>query len=217
MQNLLTFLQYKWPGGLFTEDIIEKITDPEMLAQMEKVTAFRGYLSTGSFIGIQMLNIAKNVLGASDKDRLFATCETYNCLPDPFQVLAGCTIGNKGLRIKDYGKMAVTVTKQAPLNSRIKGVRVILDPAKTVQYPRLHAWFMKTEKVSHFEAISVLLRAAESVYTWEVFDLDVPEKPKKNIVICESCKESFVQREEEMLCETCLEHKYLSVRFVRKD
>jgi formylmethanofuran dehydrogenase subunit E len=186
------------------EDILRKIADPDMCSQIEKVVAFHGYLSTGSFIGIQMLNIAKNVLGASNGDRLFVICETCNCLPDPFQVLAGCTIGNKGLKIKDYGKIAVTVTKQAPVHSRMKGVRVVLDPAKTIQYPRLHAWFMNTEKVAHSEAISILLQAGESVYTWKVLELDVPEKPKKKISICETCKESFVQRDE-TLCAACLE------------
>ncbi len=193
------------------EDIIAKIADSEMRSQIEKVASFHGYLSTGAFIGIQMLNIARRVLGASNGDRLFVTCETYNCLPDPFQALAGCTIGNKGLKIKDHGKMAVTVTKRVPVDSRIKGVRIMLDPAKTVQYPSLHAWFMKTEKVTHPEAISILLRAGESVYTWDILDLDVPEKPRKKIAICEGCKESFIQREEEMLCVACLERLQMKV------
>lgn len=152
-----------------------------------------------------MLNIAMRVLGASNKDRLFVTCETYNCLPDPFQVLAGCTIGNKGMKIKDYGKMAVTVTKKAPANSKIKALRVMLDPAKTIRYPKLHAWFMKTEKIAHSEAIINLLQAGESVYTWEILDIVVPDKPKKKIAICERCKESFIQREEELLCASCAE------------
>jgi formylmethanofuran dehydrogenase subunit E len=189
------------------EEIIESIGDPEMRSQILKVAPFHGYLSTGAFIGIQMLNIAKRVLEASNGDRLFVTCETYNCLPDPFQVLAGCTIGNKGLKIIDHGKMAVTVTKRAPANSRIKGVRIMLDPAKTVQYPRLHAWFMKTEKVSHPEAISILLLAGESVYTWKILNLDVPEKPRKKIAICERCNESFIQKNDEMLCTACLDER----------
>jgi len=153
-----------------------------------------------------MLNLAKKILGASNKDRLFVTCETYNCLPDPFQVLAGCTVGNKGLMILDHGKMAVTVTRSASAGSMVKGVRIILDPAKTVRFPRLHAWFMKTEKIPHPEAISILLSAGESVYTYKILDLEAPEKPRKKIAICECCKESFVQRDEEMLCVACLEH-----------
>jgi len=188
------------------EEITEKITDPEMRSQIEKVVSFHGYLSTGAFAGFQMLNLAKRILGVSNKDRLFVTCETYNCLPDPFQVLAGCTIGNKGLKILDHGKMAVTVTRRASAGSMVKGVRIMLDPAKTVRYPRLHAWFMKTEKIPHPEAISILLSAGESVYTYKILDLEAPEKPRKKIAICECCKESFVQRDEEMLCVACLEH-----------
>jgi formylmethanofuran dehydrogenase subunit E len=64
---------------------------------------------------------------------------------------------------------------------------------------------MKTCKVSHPEAVSILLEAGESVYTWEVMDLIVPEKPRKQISICEECKESFIQHEEESLCQACLE------------
>jgi formylmethanofuran dehydrogenase subunit E len=186
------------------EEILKKI-DPKMRAQIEKVAPFHGYLSTGAFAGIQMLNIAKRVLEASEGDRLFVTCETYNCLPDPFQVLAGATIGNKGLKIKDHGKMAVTITRRAPAGTNVKGVRIMLDPAKTARYPRLHAWFMKTEKVPHPEAVSILLSAGESVYSWEIMDFDIPEKPGKKIAICERCEESFIQRDDARLCVACLE------------
>jgi len=187
------------------EEILRKIKDPELCAQVERVVPFHGYLSTGAFIGIQMLNIARRVLDINSGDRLFVTCETYNCLPDPFQVLAGCTIGNKGLRIKDHGKMAVTINKRGDIGCQVKAVRIMLDPAKTARYPRLHDWFMKTCKVPHPEAVSILLEAGESVYTWEVMDLVVPEKPRKRISICEECNESFIQREDERLCRACLE------------
>ena len=187
------------------EEILKKIADPKMRSQIEKVAPFHGYLSTGAFAGIQMLNIARRVLEASDGDRLFVTCETYNCLPDPFQVLAGATIGNKGLKIKDHGKMAVTVTMRAPVGTNVKGVRIMLDPAKTARYPRLHAWFMKTEKVPHPEAVSILLSAGESVYSWKNMDHDVPEKPGKKIAICERCIESFIQKDDEALCIACLD------------
>ncbi len=191
--------------GLCMDELIQKIPDVEVQSQARKVVPFHGYLSTGAFIGIQMLNIARRVLEASEGERLFVTCETYNCLPDPFQVLAGCTIGNKGLRVKDYGKMAVTVTKRAPIGACIKGVRIMLDPEKTAAYPRLHSWYMKTEKVPHDEAVSILISAGEGVYSWETFDFTVPERPEKKIAICERCKESFVLKGDGMICQACLE------------
>jgi len=187
------------------EEIIAGVKDPKMRSQMEKVVSFHGYLSTGAFIGIQMFNLAKRVLNISDGDRLFATCETYNCLPDAFQAIAGCTIGNKTLRIRDHGKMAVTINKRAPIGEKIKGVRVVLDPAKTRRYPKLHAWYMKTERIPHSEVVTILLDAGESVYSYEIVDLVVPEKPSKRIVICDNCKESFIQRVGETVCPACSE------------
>ncbi|MDD5472874.1 MAG: FmdE family protein [Candidatus Methanoperedens sp.] len=188
------------------EDVLKKITDPYLLFQIERVSSFHGYLSTGAFIGIQMLNIAKRVLDAGPKEQLYVTCETYNCLPDPFQILAGCTIGNKKLKIRDYGKMAVLVNKRAPENQMlVRSVRIVLDPSKTAQYPRLHEWYMKTGKVSHEEAISILIDAGESVYTYKIMNIELPEKPEKRIALCANCGESFVRKNDGALCMGCME------------
>lgn len=189
--------------GTSMEELIQKVADPKLRSQMERVASFHGYLSTGAFIGMQMLNIAHRVLGLTDGERIVVTCETHNCLPDPFQILAGSTIGNKGLKIKDYGKMAVTVSRRGPAGSQVKSVRIMLDPAKTAQYPRLHAWFMNTAKVPHLEAVSTLLDAGENVYSWEILDQEVPAKPKKIIALCEKCGESFILRDGKRICLAC--------------
>ncbi len=188
------------------DDVLKKITDPYLLFQIERVSSFHGYLSTGAFIGIQMLNIARKVLNADHGEQLYVTCETYNCLPDPFQILAGCTIGNKKLKIKDHGKMAAVVNKRAPEGQKlVRSVRIVLDPAKTAQYPRLHAWYMKTGEVTHEEAVSLLIDAGESVYTYKIMDVELPEKPEKRIALCDKCGESFVKKNGEALCMGCLE------------
>ena len=45
---------------------------------------------------------------------------------DPFQILCGCTVGNKGLKMLDYDKMAVTINKAAePGAKSVKAVRII--------------------------------------------------------------------------------------------
>jgi formylmethanofuran dehydrogenase subunit E len=188
------------------EDVLKKITDPYLLFQIEQVISFHGYLSTGAFIGIQMLNIAKRVLDADPGEQLYVTCETYNCLPDPFQILAGCTIGNKKLRIKDHGKMAVVLNKKAQDGQKIvRSVRLVLDPAKTAKYPRLHEWYMKTGKVPHEEVIPILIDAGESVYSYEFMDIELPEKPEKSIALCINCGESFVQKNGGAACLECME------------
>jgi formylmethanofuran dehydrogenase subunit E len=200
---------FKVPSGREScmDDVIKKITDPYLLFQIERVSSFHGYLSTGAFIGIQMLNIARRILDANFGEQLYVTCETYNCLPDPFQILAGCTIGNKKLKIKDYGKMAVMVNKRAPDGEKlVRSVRIVLDPAKTAQCPRLHEWYMKTGKVPHEEAVSLLIDAGESVYTYKIMDIELPEKPEKCIALCDSCGESFVRKNDGALCLACMEN-----------
>jgi formylmethanofuran dehydrogenase subunit E len=188
------------------DKVLKKITEPYLLFQIEQVSSFHGYLSTGAFIGIQMLNIAKRVLDADPGEQLYITCETYSCLPDPFQILAGCTIGNKKLKIRDFGKMAVVVNKRAKDDQMIvRSVRIVLDPAKTVKYPRFHEWYMNTGKVPHEEAISILIDAGESVYTYKFMEIELSKKPEKRIALCAKCGESFVQKNGGAKCLECME------------
>lgn len=188
------------------DEVIKKITDPYLLFQIEQVSSFHGYLSTGAFIGIQMLNIAKRLLDADSDEQLYVTCETYNCLPDPFQILAGCTIGNKKLKIRDIGKMAVVVNKRAKDDQMlVRSVRIVLDPAKTAKYPRFHEWYMNTGKVPHEEAITILIGAGENVYTYKFMDIELPKKPEKHIALCVNCGESFVSKNGGAKCQECME------------
>ncbi|WP_292377013.1 FmdE family protein [Methanosarcina sp. UBA411] len=188
------------------ETILKQVKDPELLSQIEKVVPFHGFLTSGALIGIQMLNIARRELDAQDGERIFVTCETKSCMPDPFQILAGATIGNNGLKIMNWGKMAVTVNKQAPEGaSSIKGIRILLDSEKTKDYPKLHAWFLNTEKFSHLEIVPILLAAGEKVYSWKFVDLEVPVRNKKRIQCCKKCGEMFIQHDDELLCGGCTE------------
>jgi formylmethanofuran dehydrogenase subunit E len=162
------------------EAIVKQIKDPELLSQIEKVVPFHGFLTSGALIGIQMLNIARRELDIRDGERIYVTCETKSCMPDPFQILAGATIGNSGLKINNLGKMAVTINKQAPEGAHsIKSIRILLDPEKTKDYPKLHAWFLNTEKFHHEEIVPILLEAGEKVYSWKFVDIEVPVRKKR--------------------------------------
>jgi formylmethanofuran dehydrogenase subunit E len=186
--------------------ILEQVTDPELLSQIERVVSFHGFLTSGALIGIQMLNIARRELDIQNGERIYVTCETKSCMPDPFQILAGATIGNNGLKINNLGKMAVTVNKQAPEGVHsIKGIRIILDPEKTKAYPKLHAWYLNTEKFPHVEIVPILLDAGEKVYSWKLVDIEVPVRQKKRIQCCKNCNEMFVQHDNELLCGACTE------------
>ena len=186
------------------EDILNKVKDPETRKDLEKIIKFHGYLSSGAYIGYQMLNIAKRELEINDDEKIYVTCETFNCVPDPFQLLRSPTIGNKGLKVLDYDKMAVTVNKAAgKYDEHIKGIRIFLDPKKTEKYPRLHAWYMNYEKVPHEEVLPILMEAGEDLYSWKFVEVEVPQKKKKNVLICKMCGESFVSWDNKTVCIPC--------------
>ncbi len=100
--------------------------------------------------------------------------------------------------------MAVVVNRHVPVGvTSVRGIRIYLDPDRTKKYPKLHAWYLNTEKVSHKEAISELMKAGEDAYTYEMVDVEVPIKPNKCIKLCEECGEYFVRYGKEVLCSTC--------------
>ena len=53
------------------EDILNKIKDPETRKDLEKIIEFHGYLSSGAYIGYQMLNIAKRELDIKDDEKIY--------------------------------------------------------------------------------------------------------------------------------------------------
>jgi len=190
------------------EEILKNVKDPQMREDLEKIIKFHGYLSSGALIGYQMLNIAKRELDIKENEKIYITCETSNCVPDPFQILRSSTVGNKGLKVEDYDKMAVTVNKAAGKHEEhMKGIRIFLDPKKTEKYPKLHAWYMNYEKVPHEEVVPILFEGGEDLYSWEFVEIEVPEKKKKNVLICKMCGESFVSHDNKPVCIPCSSKK----------
>jgi formylmethanofuran dehydrogenase subunit E len=190
-------------------DLPFDIKDPVLLAQIEKIIPFHGHLSTEAFVGLEMLNLSKKLLDIKDGERIYVTCETKNGIPDPFQIINGCTLGNNGLDIIDHGKMAVTVNKKGNPGETVKGIRIVIDPEKTINYPLFHRWYMNEAEISHEAAITELLNADGDVYSWYFIDLRVPIRSEKKIVICSACGESFVQDENEIICKWCSDPEIL--------
>lgn len=154
-------------------------------------------------MGLEMLNLATKLLDIKNGEQIYVTCETKNGIPDPFQIICGCTLGNNGLNIIDHGKMAVTVNKKGNPGENVKGIRIVVDPEKTINYSLFHTWYMNEAKISHENSINELLKADGDVYSWYFIDLHVPIKSKKKIIICSACGESFVQDENEIICKWC--------------
>ncbi|MBI9080769.1 MAG: trehalose-binding protein [Pseudodesulfovibrio sp.] len=100
---------------------------------------FHNYPAPGLLLGGYMVDIAKSHM---PEGVLYdAVSETAWCLPDAIQMLTPCTIGNGWLRVTSMGVYALSLFDKFTG----EGVRVSLDPAKTVKWENTHIWLMKTK------------------------------------------------------------------------
>jgi formylmethanofuran dehydrogenase subunit E len=187
---------------------LEKVNDVRLKEQLRKVIEFDGYLSAGAAIGVFMLNYACEILRCQLEDDIFVTAETTKCLPDAATALANCTIGNKRLCIVDYGKMALSMTKRDDPN----GIRIILDPKKTLKYPVIHAWYLNEREVAHREVMNEILKAGRDILSFEYVRIAIPQKEKKGVVFCVECREPFIPEKSEEKCKYCFGDRYYEVR-----
>ena len=184
--------------------VIEKVDDERLNGQLRVVERFHGYLSPGVVIGVFMMNYACEILGCGFEEDLFVTTETSNCIPDAATALANCTIGNKRLRIANYGKMALTMTKRGDSN----GVRIILDPKKTIRHPTIHSWYLNERDVAHGEVLDELLKAGRDILSFEYVRIVITQQGKKEVVLCLECSEPFIQEKELEKCKYCVGERY---------
>lgn len=169
---------------------------------LQLVKSFHGHIAPGMIIGGIMVDAARRQLPA---DGLFdALCETRNCLPDAVQLLTPCTIGNGWLKVINLGRFAVTLYDKF----QGEGVRVFLDPAKTVDWPEIHTWYLKLKpkKEQDSARLREQIRAAgPAMLGWERVKLRpqfVGRRSRGPMAICPLCREGY-PAEDGGICRAC--------------
>jgi formylmethanofuran dehydrogenase subunit E len=91
--------------------IVESLEMTQMEQLLERTAAWHSHLCPRQVLGVRMGLLAGRVLGLdipnTDK-RLLTVAETDGCAADGLSVATGCTVGNRRLRVLDYGKVAAT-------------------------------------------------------------------------------------------------------------
>lgn len=161
--------------------------------KIQQVAMFHTYPAPGSLIGSFMVDWALELLGADRSDKLYAVAETPKCLPDPIQVLAGCTTGNGRLRVLPIGKFALSMNR-ASEGTTAEAVRVYVDTDKLIQFRIAYLWYMNsTEFDKHAMTDSLMdeiFRAGRSILSHENVRIMVTQKEKWKPVTCPTCGES---------------------------
>jgi formylmethanofuran dehydrogenase subunit E len=147
---------------------------------------FHGHLSPGLVIGILMVDLAEEILGP--RGLVDAVAETQLCLPDAVQIMTPCSYGNGWLRVKNWGKFAITLYDKEKLD----GVRVYLDVEKAKNYPNLYHWYMRDNgEIETQKVVSEIMEAGRAILSWERVRVKLPPKEKGPVSICSSCGETY--------------------------
>lgn len=200
------------------------LLDDTLENYVRRVADFHGCFAKapGVIIGCYMVEYAMELIG-EPKGKLHAVAETRVCLTDCIQVMTGCTLGNKYLRLRDeLGRYAFSLYDRETGD----GVRVYLDltkidPEACPELYRFHTRTrapevltdMKIRKESGLKVVEEFKRVGRAVLSYQWVHVDLPRKlPLYPSIPCERCQEPFLRRPGEPdLCGVCRGEPYYRV------
>ena len=171
---------------------------------LRRVADFHGCFqkAPGIIIGCYMVEYAMEALGEI-RGTLNAVVETRVCLSDCVQIMTGCTLGNKHLKLHDHiGKYACTLYDR----DTKRGVRVFLDLAKldAAKFPELRRFHtrqrdprvltdMAIRKASGQRVVDEFLSVKRGVLGVEAVRVNLAAKDAMlPSVPCRTCGEPFL-------------------------
>ena len=167
-------------------------TEERIRGYIRRCVSFHGFFPPGLLIGVFMVDLALEKLGANLDEKLYAVAETPKCAPDAVQVITTATIGNKQLRIIDTGKFSITLNRGST-EERADGIRVYVDATKIRRYPTLDLWYTNDPRYKSVDekdrVYDEILQAGRSILSWERVKVSVPQKAVWQAVQCPVCKE----------------------------
>ncbi|PLX19561.1 MAG: hypothetical protein C0601_01525 [Candidatus Muiribacterium halophilum] len=178
---------------------------------LEKVIEYHSKKSPGVIIGTYLLKYLMDNLGPV-KGKLHVVSETGGCFPDVVSAILSRTIGNKYLRIMEYGLVAYTAYGR---DEPEKALRVYLDNTKIDKdkYPYLYGFCHGSRPHDKFDrptinelTIKDFLKVKYDIFEKEwLKNVKLDYKlPKKKIVICDQCNITFsTLKELESTCPIC--------------
>ena len=165
---------------------------PALQDQFTRCISFHTVTAPGLFIGVFMVDYALELLGARHGEKLYAIAETYKCIPDPVQVIAGCTFGNHRLQVVPIGKFALTMNRPSE-KKVIEGVRVYVDAKKLKQYRTINAWYTHSpgfdSRTMIYPLLDEILKAGRDILSYQRVNVNVSLKKPWKSVPCSSCGE----------------------------
>jgi len=189
------------------------MTNEEILEWFEKAVNFHTKKAPGLAIGIAMIDLCRTRLGPV-KEKINAVSESQSCLCDVIQLMTGCTIGNRYLKIYgELGRYALTLYDRADG----RGVRAYIDLDKVSpdETPELYKFFLRKRSAEvkaggeeRLKSCDLVVAEFLRVYPQIIALQDVVmESFGKNEMLsaaqCGKCRESFLVMGVEKECARC--------------
>jgi formylmethanofuran dehydrogenase subunit E len=187
-------------------------TEEKIREYIRRCVSFHGFAPPGLLIGVFMVDLALEKLGANPNEKLYAVAETPKCAPDAVQVVTSATMGNSRLRIIETGKFSITLNRGST-EERADGIRVYVDATKTRRYSTLDLWYTNDPRYKRVDekdrVYDEILQAGRSILSWERVKVSVPQKAVWQAVQCPVCKEMVPDYlVEDGVCTSCAGASY---------
>ena len=173
---------------------------------LEKAEKYHGHICSGQILGIRMTLLALRKLGLSPGDNLrdlVIFLETDRCVADAAYVVTGVTIGRRRVKMRNYGKTAMSFLD-------LKTGRAVRVSVATSARPPHNV--SKNEQLAFWEAY-----ADSDIFSCQDVQIDLPEGelpgPPARIVTCSICGEEVLDCREvthngQTCCRACANGAY---------
>jgi formylmethanofuran dehydrogenase subunit E len=174
-----------------------------------------GHICAGQILGVRMAMLGLEKLGVDDpqgkdRKRLITFVEIDRCATDAIGVVTGCRLGKRGLKFRDWGKMAATFVDV----STGKAVRLAAKESSKALARSMHP---ELDSKNQQQMLAYREMSADDLFTvqWVKVELPAEEFPgyKGERIVCAECGEGInfrreVQRDGRVLCRACAGESY---------
>jgi formylmethanofuran dehydrogenase subunit E len=183
------------------------------VAELIAKASAKGPPMAGIILGIRMCVLAMKLLEIDDPSKyhrkLIVVVETDRCLPDVIELVLGCRLGNRTLKLRDWGKMAASFQDL----TRNRAFRVAAR--ETIEAEALQCF----KELPRAEALTEAHKAFEDVrlFQWQPVILHFPPEDLPGYhakrVLCARCGEGVglrreVHKDGRTLCRACAGEAY---------
>jgi formylmethanofuran dehydrogenase subunit E len=180
---------------------------------LELATQAHGHLCAGQVLGVRLAMLGLRELGVDDpiaeRKRLVTYVEIDRCVTDAVAVVAGCRLGKRALKFRDWGKVAATFVD-------LKTGRAVRIAAKESSKQAACAMFPELDKEAGQQKAYAQL-SDDILFHKQWVKVEVPPEDlpgfKGPRVVCAQCGEGInfkreVIRDGRTLCRSCAGDRY---------